>query len=92
MTDDTVRQLAQSDPVPTLTARWGRATAAARKTLDHLDADLRELDTVRELLRTHKLTVTEDLGPMGNAAAHARTAQLADSSTHGYRLPTERVA
>lgn len=83
------RTLAQSDPVPTLTARWGTASAAARRSVERLVSDFRELDKVRSLLKEHGLTVSEDLGPVGNAALAAwrTTEEHARTHTSTFSLP-----
>lgn len=92
MTDDDARTLAQSDPIPVLTARWGNLSAAARKTVARLNDDLRELDTVTGQLAKHGLTVATDLGPVGNAAAAARVTVAEHKQTHdrpGFQMPRQ---
>ena len=72
MTASTVRQLAQSDPVPNLTARMGNVAMATRNQIEGLVGLLRELDGLHDTLQEHSIDVTVDLGPIGNAAAAAR--------------------
>lgn len=72
MTAAEATRLAQTDPVPNLTAQWGQLAAEARRKVDGLAQTLRELDKVRDALAKHDLDVAEDLGPIGNAAAAAR--------------------
>lgn len=78
------------DPVPTLMARHGHAIAQTRKRVDDLDQALRELDSVTEMLAEKKITVGADLGAVGNAARHARTAALADANVSAFELPKHR--
>lgn len=67
-----VRTLAQQDPVPNLASRWGGAAARARSAVADLETCLRELDKVQDQLKERGLTVSTDLGPVGNAAQAAR--------------------
>lgn len=92
MTISEARAIAQSDPVPALTKRWGEITQVARQRVQALEDSVRELDKITEQLAAHDLVVATDLGPTGNAARSAYQAQVADTSTHGFTLPSERVA
>lgn len=93
MSPETARQIAQSDPVPILSARWGQVAADTRKAVAALDDKLRELDTLTEQLAERDLVVATDLGPVGNAARAARTASLSDAQARPFTLPTtERAA
>lgn len=89
MTLAEARQLAQSDPVPTLTARWGELTAEARKRVAALTDSLRELDKLTQQLAAHQLTISTDLGPVGNAAraAYVTTLEHAEKHEHDFQLP-----
>ncbi len=72
MTPQAVRAIAQADPVPTLTARWGETVAVARQRVQALTDSLRDLDKLKATLEGHGLTVSTDLGPVGNSAAVTR--------------------
>jgi hypothetical protein len=60
--------LAQQDPVPNLVARWGQLATEARSRVQALEQTLRELDRTQAQLAERDLTVSVDLGPVGNAA------------------------
>ena len=90
MTDDTVRQLAQSDPVPALTKRWGEVTRGARNRVVNLEDSLRELAKITEQLAAHDLVVATDLGPTGNAARAAFQAAVADARSEHFSMPDNR--
>lgn len=92
MTDDQVRNLASQSPIRSLTTRLGELKEEADKRINDLASTLKHIDETRELLNQHGLVMTVDLGPIGNAAAHARTAQLADAQTEWFTLPREAVA
>lgn len=87
MTVTEARTLAQSDPVPALSKRWGEITLTARQRVQALEDSLRELDKVTEQLAAHDLVVATDLGATGNAARAAYTASLMDRERDGFRLP-----
>lgn len=89
MTPSEITQLAQSNPTLSLSTRLGELKVQADRELANLEATLKRIDETKQLLNEHGLSMTVDLGPVGNAAAHARTAQLADSSTHGYTQPAK---
>ena len=72
MTVQEARQIAQCDPVPTLTARWGETVTQARQRVAALTDSLRDLDKLADTLAEHDLTIATDLGPIGNAAASVR--------------------
>lgn len=89
MTVQEAHALAQSDPVPVLTARWGDLTAEARKRVAALTDSLRELDKLTQQLAAHNLTIGTDLGPVGNAAraAYVTTVEHAEKHEHDFALP-----
>jgi hypothetical protein len=72
MTTANVRVLAQADPTPTIVTRWGEAVTVARERLSAFEDSLRELDKLHAQLAERDLTVSVDLGQVGNAAAAAR--------------------
>ena len=82
--------LAQTDPVPVLSARWGQTAAEARRKTESLVATLRELDQVAADLEGHGLTVDVDLGPIGNAAAAARRDLDRENPLPTFALPKPR--
>lgn len=92
LSNEAIRQVAQSNPIPSLAARWGDTVADARKKVAALDDSLRELDHLTSLLAGYELVVATDLGPVGNAARSARTAALADAVKPGYVAPVHRIA
>jgi ABC-type enterochelin transport system substrate-binding protein len=71
-------------PVRALTSRLGELKEEADRRIADLESTLRHIDETKQLLNEHGLTMVVDLGPVGNAAAHARTARLADSSSGGF--------
>lgn len=83
------RHLATANPLRALAARLGQEKEEADILVARLEAKLKDIDETKALLNEHGLQMVVDLGPVGNAAAHARTAQLADSSTHGYTQPAK---
>lgn len=87
MTITEARAIAQSDPVPALSKRWGEITADTRKAVQALETKLRELDKVTADLGSHDLVVATDLGPTGNAARAAFQAALADRGRDVFELP-----
>lgn len=89
MTIQEARALAQSDPVPILTARWGEATALARQRVADLTASLRDLQTLTDQLSEHDLTIGTDLGAVGNAAMAAwrTTEEHRDKHDHDFAMP-----
>lgn len=72
MTESTVRQLAQSDPVPNLMANWATYATTAGNIVGRLTDCLRELDKLQDQLAAHDITVDIDLGQIGEAARAAR--------------------
>jgi hypothetical protein len=72
MTAATVTSLAQTDPTPNLVARWGQLATEARTRVQALEQTLRELDRTQAQLSERNLTVSVDLGQIGNAAMAAR--------------------
>lgn len=92
MTADKITQLAQQNPVRQLTSRLGELKEQADREVANLSMTLKALDDTRDILKAHGLTMTVDLGDIGNAAGHARRASLADAAAHAFTLPTERVA
>lgn len=89
MTIAEARAIAQSDPVPILTARWGELTATARQRVAALTDSLRELERLEEQLAAHDLTIGTDLGPIGNAAraAYTTTQEHTARHDHDFALP-----
>ncbi len=67
-----VRIIAQQDPVPTMTARFGVAVATAGKQVANLTDTLREIDKIAGQLHERGITVNVELGPVGDTAAAAR--------------------
>jgi hypothetical protein len=86
MTADQIRHLAQADPVPILTARWGEISAEARRRVAALEDSLRELDQVTADLAGHDLHVATSLGATGDAARHAFQAGQADRDRPAFTL------
>jgi ABC-type phosphate/phosphonate transport system substrate-binding protein len=82
-----VRVLAQSDPVPNLTARWAAYVKQAGDLVSELSAVLRDLDKTADQLAEHKVTVSVDLGPIGNAAASTRRDLEKRSDTPTFKMP-----
>jgi hypothetical protein len=72
MTEDTVRHLAQQDPTPQMVARFGELQLQARSQLDALTTTLRAIDKTAAELADRNITVSVDLGHVGNQAAAAR--------------------
>lgn len=72
MTLAEARTLAQTDPVPNLTKLWGETAARTRTAVANLETAMRELNKVEDQLKERGLTVSTDLGPVGNAARAAR--------------------
>lgn len=87
MTPEAVRTLAQQDPVPVLSARWGEIAAETRRKVHQLEDSLRELETVTQQLAEHDLVVATDLGPTGNSARAAFAAAGLDKDAGGFALP-----
>lgn len=85
---DHVRVIAQSDPVPNLTASWGDIVTSARSCVESLTTILRSLDKVQDHLAERGLTVEVDLGPIGNAAAAARRDLEKERPGNTFTLPT----
>lgn len=81
------RTLAQSDPVPNLTQRFGETTQEARKLLQRLTLTLCELDDIAGILAEHDVTVSVDLGPVGNSAAATRRDLEKQRDTPTFELP-----
>ena len=60
------------DPAASLSERLGQLTETAHTRVFDLVGALRELDKVISDLAGHGVSVTVDLGPIGNAAASVR--------------------
>jgi ABC-type transporter Mla subunit MlaD len=86
MTVTEARTLAQQDPVPNLVARWGQLATEARSRVTALEQTLRELDKTQAQLAERDLTVSVDLGQIGNAAMAARR-DLEKERPAGFSLP-----
>lgn len=71
MADLAPSPLTQS-PAPTLTRRLGELKVEADRHVANLATTLRDIDKTRHQLHEHGITMTVDLGPIGNAAAIAR--------------------
>jgi hypothetical protein len=82
-----VRELAQQDPVPNMTARYGQVVEDARKRLDLFVNCLRVLDGLQDDLAEKGVVVNVDLGPIGNAAAATRR-DLERDNPNKFKLPT----
>lgn len=82
-----VRILAQTDPTPMIVARWGEAVTEARTRLDALTDSLRELDKLQGQLAERDITVSVDLGAVGNAAAVTRR-DIDRENPRTFELPT----
>lgn len=80
------------NPVRALTTRLGEETETVNTLVDRLAQALKDLDKTCVLLNELGLPQLPDLGEIGNAAARARRAQLADSSSPGYVAPVHRIA
>ena len=87
-----VRVLAQSDPVPTIVARWGETVHETRRRVAALEDSLRELDQLRDQLAERQLEVAVDLGPVGNAAAVTRRTVLEHEDRHAGDFTMPRSA
>jgi hypothetical protein len=88
MTAAEATRLAQTDPTPTMVARFGEYQMEARARLANLVITLRQIDTLREQLADHNITVSVDLGPIGNAAAAARRDLEKQRDTPTFQMPT----
>jgi hypothetical protein len=82
-----VTAVAQAKPILALTTRLGELKDEADRRIADLELTLRHIDETKQLLNEHGLTMVVDLGPVGNAAAHARTAAVADAQTERFSLP-----
>lgn len=87
MTADQITQLAHANPVRQLTTRLGQETEEVTQLIDRLAAALKAHDHTCHLLNQHGLPQLPDFGEIGNAAARARRALLADQDTAGFSLP-----
>jgi hypothetical protein len=87
MTAAEATRLAQSDPVPNLTRQYAECTQAAKKHLEYLVTELRAIDNLADTLTEHGLTVSVDLGPIGNAAAAARRDLEKRKDAPAFKLP-----
>ena len=68
-----VRVISQAGVAENLNSRWSESVSAARKLVDALERELRQMDELASLLQhEHQFTVAADLGPVGNAAAATR--------------------
>jgi hypothetical protein len=88
MTADAARVIAQSDPFPNVNAQWGQAVAEANRKVRSLITTLRELDGLTAILEEHGITVSVDLGPIGNAATAARRDLEKQRDTPTFQMPT----
>lgn len=89
MTQDAVRTIAQADPVPTLTARWGEATKLARERVTAVADSCRELARLEEQLGEHDIKMVAGLGPIGDAAraAFVTTEEHKARHDHDFQMP-----
>ena len=87
MNEAAVRQIAQSNPVPNLSARWTDATVRARHAIEDATVCLRQIDDLADQLAAHNVTVSVDLGPIGNAAAAARRDLEKRNGRPTFRMP-----
>jgi hypothetical protein len=92
MTEETVRALAQQNPVRAMTARLGELKETADREILNLTSTLKAIDATRELLNGQGIAMTVDLGEIGNAAAHARRAVDADKGVAVFAMPARDVA
>jgi hypothetical protein len=86
MTIQDAHKLATADPGPNLVARWGQLATEARTRVQALEQTLRELDRTQAQLSERNLTVSVDLGQIGNAAMAARR-DLEKERPAGFSLP-----
>lgn len=82
-----IRNIAQSDPVPKLTQQYGEFTRMAKYMLADLTRILRHVDESAATLAEHGITVSVDLGPIGNAAAAARRDLEKQRDGNTFELP-----
>lgn len=61
-----------TQPTANLTRRLGELKVEADRHVANLATTLRDIDKTRHQLHQHGITMTVDLGPIGNAAAIAR--------------------
>ena len=89
-----VRVLAQQDPIPNIVTRWGETVTETRRRVAALEDSLRDLDTIQAQLAERNLTVSCDLGPVGNAAAAARRTIDEHQERHAgdFQMPTGKGA
>jgi hypothetical protein len=81
-------RLAQTDPTPQMVARFGEYQLEARSRLAYLVDTLRNLDKLADELAEHAITVSVDLGPIGNAAAAARRDLEKQRDQPTFTMPT----
>lgn len=99
MTTAEAHALATANPVRSLTTRLGELKEQADREIANLAATLKHIDETCALLKDHGLPQSVTLGPIGDSAAHARRAALADKGTpvfvaahHRDTLPTGAAA
>jgi hypothetical protein len=76
-----------NNPIETLTTRFGQTANDAKQQTERLATTLRELDHLADQLTEHHLTVSVDLGPIGNAAAAARRDLEKRKDAPAFKLP-----
>jgi hypothetical protein len=87
MKTDAVRQIAQQDPTPQMVARFGELQLQARSQLDALTTTLRAIDKTASELADRNITVSVDLGHVGNQAAAARRDLEKRTNDNTFQLP-----
>lgn len=80
----------QQSPVKALTSRLGELKEEADRQIANLAATLKHIDETCELLNQHGLPQLPDLGEIGNAAARARRAMIADEQADTFVAPARR--
>lgn len=85
--DQRIHSIATANPVRSLATRLGELKEQADREVANLETTLRHIDETKQLLNAHGLAMTVDLGDVGNAAAHARRAAVADATTATFALP-----
>lgn len=91
MTPDRITQLAQANPVRTLTTRLGELKEQADREVANLETTLRHIDATCELLKQHGLPQSVTLGPVGDAAAVTRR-DLGKQQGQKFELPKGEAA
>lgn len=87
MTQDRITQLAQANPVRSLTTRLGQETEEVNTLVDRLAAALKAHDHTCELLNKLGLPQLPDFGEIGNAAATARRLTVSGAVRPTFQLP-----